>query len=110
MTRLIREHKAPTGAICPSKIETKGIWALDVDDDIWQDVGLLDDAPEPTPPPWLCDETVRDGIKALLERDRCLEEDTRLQKEYRAMREWFAEEWSLLVVILENTGELFNFL
>ena len=82
MTRLIRKHKAPIDAICPSKIETKEIWALDVDNDIWQDIGLLNDAPEPTPLPWLCDETVRDGIKALPKHDHCLEEDAHLQKEY----------------------------
>ena len=51
-----------------------GLFALDIDDAIWQDVGLAgEDLMDP--PLWMCDEDVRRGIKALLELDRCLEEE-----------------------------------
>ncbi|KAG6823737.1 hypothetical protein H0H92_009193 [Tricholoma furcatifolium] len=75
--QLIDKGRAPQGAVAPQKIETKGLFALDVDDSIWQDTGLTGDATavETTPPPWLADESVRDGIRAVLEQDRCVEED-----------------------------------
>ncbi|KAF5374692.1 hypothetical protein D9615_008922 [Tricholomella constricta] len=38
MQSLIDSRKAPHGAICPPHIETKGLFALDVDDEIWQDL------------------------------------------------------------------------
>ncbi|RDB18910.1 hypothetical protein Hypma_014431 [Hypsizygus marmoreus] len=102
MASLIQDRKAPRGAVCPPKIVMKGLFALDVDDDIWQDVGLHEgDEPGTMPPPWLCDEQVRDGIKAVLERDRCLEEQNRLHSEHRAMREWFSEEWKLVNTAFE---------
>jgi hypothetical protein len=45
-------------------------------------------------PRWLGDESVRDGIKALLGLDRCCEEETRLRKERCALQEWMMEEWT----------------
>ena len=39
----IQSGCALQGAICPNKIETKGLFALDVDNIIWQDVGLNND-------------------------------------------------------------------
>ncbi|GLB34365.1 hypothetical protein LshimejAT787_0112490 [Lyophyllum shimeji] len=99
MAKMIKDKKAPRGARCPAKIDVKGLFALDVDDSIWQDVGLDDDEdPEVEPPPWLSNEGVRNGIKAMLERDRCVEEEARLRHECRSMREWFAEEWRIVSV------------
>jgi hypothetical protein len=105
MLQLIKDGKAPHGACCPSKIEAKALFALDVDDEIWQDVGLDDDVPGTEPPPWLANNDVRDGIKALLERDRCLEEEARLQHECRSMQEWFSEEWRIIDLLLTATSE-----
>ncbi|RDB27721.1 hypothetical protein Hypma_003286 [Hypsizygus marmoreus] len=87
MAKLIKERKAPRGARCPQKINSKGLFALDVDDEIWQDVGLDDDMPGTEPPPWLSN-------------DR-----NRLRHECRAMREWFAEEWLTLNVTYDSTDD-----
>ncbi|KAJ6568330.1 hypothetical protein DFH09DRAFT_1313781 [Mycena vulgaris] len=51
---------------------------LDVDDEIWQDVGVDDAYNESEPPLWLKSEVVRDGTKGMLEQDRCNEEAPRL--------------------------------
>ncbi|KAJ7462893.1 hypothetical protein FB451DRAFT_1341052 [Mycena latifolia] len=92
-------------AIPPLPIPAKGIWQLDVDDGIWQDVGLDDDdagGNGAALPPWLADEQVWAGIKAMLELDRCGEEDARLKKERCALQEWFAEEWAIVNPALER--------
>ncbi|KAG6912745.1 hypothetical protein DXG01_012471, partial [Tephrocybe rancida] len=92
MEQLIINGKAPRGAICPKQLELKGIFDLDVDDTIWEDIGLEEGTPAALPP-WLADEDMRAGIKALLERDRCIEEEVRLRHECRSMRVWLSEEW-----------------
>ncbi|KAG6805496.1 hypothetical protein H0H92_015198, partial [Tricholoma furcatifolium] len=61
MIQLIKDRKAPSHAICPEKIVTKGLYALDVDDTIWQDAGLNEDDDPAAPPPWLANESVHEG-------------------------------------------------
>ncbi|KAF8143385.1 hypothetical protein K438DRAFT_1783790 [Mycena galopus ATCC 62051] len=100
LEKLIRNGKAPAGSIPPVQIPTKGLWQLDVDDAIFEDVGL-DDPDDEEPPLWLRDEKVRAGIKAMLELDRCDEEDARLQREAIALREWFREEWNISTTAIE---------
>ncbi|KIJ05959.1 hypothetical protein PAXINDRAFT_57246, partial [Paxillus involutus ATCC 200175] len=73
---LIRQRKAVCGAVMPHYIPREGLFELDVDVDIWQDVGLTGDEAEP--PAWLADDKVRVGIRDLLEKDRCIEEEMRL--------------------------------
>ncbi|KAJ7080331.1 hypothetical protein C8R44DRAFT_894812 [Mycena epipterygia] len=98
IAQLVRDKNAPRGALAPRQIPDGQLWKLDVDDEIWEDVGLDDNETEQqtAPPPWLCDDDVRAGIKALLQIDRCREEDVRLKKERAAMQVWFAEEWVLV--------------
>ncbi|KAK6967060.1 hypothetical protein R3P38DRAFT_2589614 [Favolaschia claudopus] len=95
IAKLIRDGKAPPNARAPPEIPPGGLWKLDVDDVIFQDVELDQDEDAGPPPPWLADDKVREGIKALLERDRCEETDARLLREKIAVREWFAEEWAV---------------
>ncbi|EIW73918.1 hypothetical protein CONPUDRAFT_160579 [Coniophora puteana RWD-64-598 SS2] len=76
---LKRRGHAPQNAILPHHINKEGIFDLDVDDNIWEDVGLHEDIPHP--PDWLANNSVRDGIRHLLARDRCKEELHRLSIE-----------------------------
>lgn len=92
MEKLVKQGKAPHGAVVPLSINRDRLFELDVDDEIWQDMGL-DDEDGPVPR-WLCDEAVRKGIRAMLEKDRCEEEENRLQRERCAMQEWLYEEWT----------------
>jgi hypothetical protein len=105
MQALIRQKKAPQGVIPPLPIARDGLFKLDVDDDIWQDVGLDDESTEALPG-WLSDEKVRLGIRSLLEVERCEEEERRLETERCVMQEWFAEEWSRIQRVREAAGKL----
>ncbi|KAJ6630057.1 hypothetical protein B0H10DRAFT_2172881 [Mycena sp. CBHHK59/15] len=105
MAKLICDRKAPSGSMAPLPIPPKGLWQLDVDDTIFQDVGLDDrDDDNDEPPPWLCDEKVCTGIKALLELDRCDEEDAQLRREKLVLRVWFGEEWKMIAEAIEGAA------
>ncbi len=94
---LIKAKKAPRGAVAPLPIEMDRLFKLDIDDNIWQDVGLTDDNDESVEiPAWLGDEYVQKGIKFLLELDRCMEERRRLISECISMRQWLREEWVIM--------------
>ncbi|KAG6821768.1 hypothetical protein H0H92_000974, partial [Tricholoma furcatifolium] len=86
-------------------IKTKGLFALNVDDEIWQDIGLDDESPQGQPPPWLSDTNVRDGIVALLERDRSVEEMRRLKHEGHSIRLWLAEEWAVVMTAINECDD-----
>jgi hypothetical protein len=96
MHRLIQQKKAPKNSVAPLKIEMEELFDLDVDDDIWLDVGLGYEEDDTIPPLWLSNDMVRTGIRALLDRDRCQEDWARIQGERNAMQEWFHEEWRVV--------------
>jgi hypothetical protein len=104
MVTLINRHLAPRGAVAPEPIKKDGLFQLDVDDSIWQDIGLEDDGMLSIPK-WLGDENVRQGIRSLLELDRCLEEEICISKERCAMQEWMIEEWMCVKKGLQILGE-----
>lgn len=106
MHKLISEGRAPNRLITPLKINMDKLFSLDVDDNIWQDVGLNPDDLDASgnPPLWLSDQDVRDGIKALLERDHCKEEEAQLSHEHRSLQQWFAEEWKVVEDALAASG------
>lgn len=106
MATLKRAGKAPAGATLPPTIQKGSLFKLDVDDEIWQDIGLDEETDGGSPPLWLCNDGVREGIKAMLQRDRCLEEEARLQNERLAMQEWFSEEWRTVGDAIDSTGML----
>ncbi|OAX32637.1 hypothetical protein K503DRAFT_794704 [Rhizopogon vinicolor AM-OR11-026] len=91
---LIHQCKAPPGAIAPLYISRQGIFQLDVDNEIWQDVGLEGEVVDL--PPWLANDNVCQGIRLLLDHDRCVEEENRLSCEHCVMQEWMITEWTAL--------------
>ncbi|KAI6157713.1 hypothetical protein BKA82DRAFT_4009978 [Pisolithus tinctorius] len=98
---------APPGAISPFPIPPKGIFQLEVDSDIWQDVGLAEGCANP--PSWLADEAVHKGIRLMLEVDHCNEEERRLSREWSALQEWFSVEWQSVQVTLEHADKSYKY-
>ncbi|KZP21347.1 hypothetical protein FIBSPDRAFT_718402, partial [Athelia psychrophila] len=96
IANMVKNNLAPAGAIIPEPIPQGGLWALDVDDSIWQDIGLEDDDVDSAPPLWLRDETVRAGIRHLHDYDRCQEEEARLCRERNGLQQWAQEEWVVM--------------
>ena len=59
LQKLIKAKKAPRGAVAPVVIEADSLYQLDVDDDIWQDIGLSDEYDgNHTVPEWLGNDSV----------------------------------------------------
>jgi len=110
METLIRQRKAPRNSVAPLKIEMEHLFTLDVDDDIWLDVGIgyEEEGDDTVPPLWLCNEKVRAGIRAMNDRDRCIEEQARLLKERSALQLWFNEEWRVVNAAIEHSEWLFR--
>ncbi|KAJ3739920.1 hypothetical protein DFH05DRAFT_1377465, partial [Lentinula detonsa] len=85
----------------PQPIPLKELFDLDVDDVIWQDVGLDASGDIKNPPAWLTDKDVKSGIKGILLRDRCDEELRRLKHECIALYHWLSEEWQVVNACIE---------
>lgn len=79
------------------------LFRLDVDEEIWQDLGL-EDQDHTSLAPWQVDADVRAGIRYMLERDRCVEEEERLAHERANMQEWLVDEWDAAEGALATTG------
>ncbi|TFK31561.1 hypothetical protein BDQ12DRAFT_701529 [Crucibulum laeve] len=101
----MKNGRAPPGAITPNKINRDTLFSLDIDDDIWQDVGLLDEEIGEIPL-WLGNEDVQKGIKAVLEFDWCSEEKLCLAQERQSMQEWISEEWIAVLRAEQNTDNV----
>ncbi|KAJ7077217.1 hypothetical protein C8R44DRAFT_836767 [Mycena epipterygia] len=97
---LIKAKKAPKGVVAPLPVPAKGLYQLDVDDVIWQDLGL--DGDDEAPPPWLSNDKVRAGIRAMLQKDRCAEEAPRLLREHGHLWTWFSIEWKAVCAVIEE--------
>jgi hypothetical protein len=94
------------GATVPDKVEMAELFVLDVDDTIWQDVGLAEDLMDP--PLWMCDDDVQRGIKERLELGHCLEEEACLVHERHALQVWFLEEWKIVMEGCEATSAYYH--
>lgn len=103
MAAAIKARKAPSNAMVPRPIPMDKLFDLDVDDAIWDDVGLSESDDVADVPLWLSNEQVRTGIRGILLRDRCDEELNRLRYELSVLGEWFQEEWDTLVVAVSTT-------
>lgn len=109
MRSLLQRGQAPAGATVPMDIVRDGVFALDVDDNIWQDIGLNDEDDGQPVPSWLGDEAIRLGIRLRLELDRCFEEEARLKHERCALQEWFTVEWTATQSARAEAGKLVIF-
>jgi hypothetical protein len=103
--RLIDQGDAPLGAQVPNKIEKESLFKLDVDDEIWQDINV--DNLDGSVPAWLGDNNIRDGIRVLLQHDRCVEEEMRIVREVHTLREWMQEEWVSIQNCIHISGMFF---
>jgi hypothetical protein len=103
MRTLVSQCQAPRKAFVPQPIDPQKLFALDVDDDIWQDAEF-DDEEGVGVPLWLGSDDVRKGIKHLLTLDRCFEEESRLKQERAAMQLWMHEEWEILQGAIATHG------
>ena len=103
---LIAKKKAPSGAVAPLLMESAGLFRLDVDDNIWQDIGLTDETDGyEAIPLWLGNEDVQEGIKSLLLYHCCQEEEKRLISERISMQQWMREEWVIMLAALDSTQD-----
>ncbi|KZV78159.1 hypothetical protein EXIGLDRAFT_634522 [Exidia glandulosa HHB12029] len=103
---LVRDSKGPkrkNKIAIPRRLDTRKLFQLDVDDDIWQEDPGLGPQDEDALPRWQVDEDVRRGIRALLEVERCREERERLTAELDGLGVWWREEVGRLTRFLEGT-------
>ncbi|KAF4586576.1 hypothetical protein EYR40_010588 [Pleurotus pulmonarius] len=99
-----KAHRQTEDAVKCREPTIDNLYSLDVDDDIWQDIGLQNDNDTSAEPPdWLSKDSVRNGIKGILLKDWCDEEDTRLVHERCALQEWFSEKWEINEKCLKQT-------
>lgn len=106
MITLLERGQAPVGATIPMEINRDRVFAMDVDNNIWQDIGLTEEDDGQAIPLWLGDENVRRGIRARLELDRCIEEEARLRRERSTIQEWFIEEWNATMLARTAAGTI----
>jgi hypothetical protein len=109
MAAAIRERKAPSKAVVPRPIPMDKLFDLDVDDTIWDDVGLRDSDDTAEVPLWLSDDQIRTGIRGILLRDHCDEELKRLRYELSVLGVWFQDEWDTLVLAMSTTTGVYSF-
>ncbi|KAF9520120.1 hypothetical protein BS47DRAFT_1357629 [Hydnum rufescens UP504] len=100
MIKLCSWRGIPWNAVIPPPIDIKGLFNLDVDNDIWQDVGLADDEFEGKVPPWLGDEDVQNGIRLVQELTNCHDELSLCERELYSFQLWFEEESVALMAAL----------
>ena len=58
LSQLIQAGQAPDGVLPPHPIDMDHLFALDVDDDIWQDIRLDETDTTMSVLRWMCDENV----------------------------------------------------
>ena len=99
--KLWGRHGIPRNAVIPPPIEMKGLFSLDVDNDIWQDIGLANDEFGGKVPPWLGDEDVQNGIQLVQEITNCSDELYLCERERFSLQHWFNDESAALIAVLQ---------
>jgi len=108
MDKLKRQGQAPRGARIPTPLDTRTLFRLDVDDEIWVDLSL--ESEDEVAPRWMSDEGVRASIPALLECDRVAEERDRLNAEEKALMTWLKEEVTRIRESRSRTAGMLQFI
>lgn len=107
MMKLRGKGPIPKTALVPPRLEMKGLFSLDVDQDIWLDIGIEDEASFGGDiPPWLGDDTVRRGISIMQELVSCEGELYRLRQERSALQASFAREHTALIQLIRRTTDV----
>src|ERR1700676_1284467 len=101
MMKLWGRHGIPRNAVIPPPIEMKGLFSLDVDNDIWQDIGLANDEFGGKVPPWLGDKDVQNGIQLVQEITNCSDELYLCEWERFSLQHWFIDESAALIPVLQ---------
>lgn len=106
MAELRRQGKTPSARTrVPRRLDSRQLFKLDVDDDIWQEDPGLGAQDEGVLPRWQIDEAVKTGIASWLEEKRCCEELERLRVEAVALGVWWEEEHAAMVAfVADSTG------
>jgi hypothetical protein len=107
MARLQASTARYRGEIVPQKVDVKQLFHLDVFSHIWEDDGLVSVDEEE---PWRTDGAVRDGIKFLLEMDRCMEERERLECEVNRLAKWAMDRAMRMESTSRSLGTFFSLL
>ena len=89
MQEVFIRGEAPVDVEIPGPLPRERLWDLDTDDDIWVDIARDAHVQGDDAPKWLCDQPTREGIRAMLELQRCEEEIERLNHERGTMFAWF---------------------
>jgi hypothetical protein len=103
MSQLRRTHIQYQAHRLPEKVKIDQLFRLDVFSNIWEDDGLLIESK--VEELWRTRRSVREGINAMLELDRCVEEDERLRVEAKALTDWVFEEVEVAGRAFENASE-----
>lgn len=104
LREVIARKEAPRGSLAPPKVNVDRLFNLDVDEDIWQDLGLEVEEGEAELALWQTDPVVREGIRHMQEYDRCEEELARLGHERACLQEWLADEWTAVETAIAKSG------
>lgn len=106
MALLVKQGKAPKRKmVLPRRLDSRKLFKLDVDDDIWQEDPGLGPQDEENLPRWQTEQDVKDGIVLLLEERRCKEEVERIEAEVLALARWWEEEQRCFEAYMESESE-----
>ncbi|KAF9506248.1 hypothetical protein BS47DRAFT_1367491 [Hydnum rufescens UP504] len=84
----------------------QGLFSLDVDNDIWQDISLADNEFDGDVLPWLGDEMVQNGIQLVQDIANCQDELELCWRERHSLKHWFDEESAAMMTLLNSSTGL----
>jgi hypothetical protein len=108
MQDAVSQGIAPINIQIPASMGNAKLWDLDVDDDVWMDIAQDAHFEKKNLPKWLYDIPTKQGIRAMLEVQRCDEELEWLDHECGVMYSWLqAQAEQLDLASRTAQGELY---